>query len=305
MGQDECSSRFHYLMAAMGRSGRAVPRQCDGAAVQLDLRRPVSRLGMARAVLAQHRHGRDRTLHPAGHSRDANLHPHRRGEAHRACAGHRGAETAAQTGRVDGPGSDRSTGPVLNLRRLRLHLRYDDVAQFAQPAAGCGDVRHCAVGGHHPACRAPFRPLRPQADVHHWHRINRSFHLRLLRAVKYGHSCRDLRRYYSILHSARYGLWAAGSANRRVLPPRVRYSGSSLGFHLASIIAGGPAPLIATTLLAWTGSGYSVALYVLLSCVISIAATIPLPDYTNRDISEEPVYGPAESTVLAEASPGR
>jgi len=60
----------------------------------------------------------------------------------------------------------------------------------------------------------------------------------------------------------------------------------------------------ATALLAWTGSGYSVALYVMLSCVISIAATIPLPDFTNRDISEERVYGLAESAVLAKASPG-
>ena len=73
---------------------------------------------------------------------------------------------------------------------------------------------------------------------------------------------------------------------------------------IASIIAGGPAPLIATALLAWTGSGYSVALYVLLSCVISIAATIPLPDYTKCDISEEPVYGLAEGAVSAQAASG-
>jgi len=106
-----------------------------------------------------------------------------------------------------------------------------------------------------------------------------------------------------IPHDIAYGPQAALIAE--CFPARLRYSGSSLGFHLASIIAGGPAPLIATALLAWTGSGYSVALYVLLSCVISIAATIPLPDYTNRDISEEPVYGPAERAVLAEASPGR
>jgi hypothetical protein len=37
---------------------------------------------------------------------------------------------------------------------------------------------------------------------------------------------------------------------------------------------------------------------------MSIAATIPLPDYTNRDISEEPVYGLAESAVPAGAAPG-
>ncbi len=100
-----------------------------------------------------------------------------------------------------------------------------------------------------------------------------------------------------------YGPQAALSAE--CFPPRLRYSGSSLGFHLASIIAGGPAPLIATALLAWTGSGYSIALYILVSAVISIAATLPLPDYTNRDISEEPAYGsaPVGSVVPVEASP--
>src|SRR6201993_1282161 len=105
-----------------------------------------------------------------------------------------------------------------------------------------------------------------------------------------------------IPHDIAYGPQAALIAE--YFPARLRSRGSSLGFPLASIIAGGPAPLIATALLALTGSGYSVALYVLLSCVISIAATIPLPDYTNRDISEEPVYGSAESAVLAKASPG-
>jgi len=72
-----------------------------------------------------------------------------------------------------------------------------------------------------------------------------------------------------IPHDIAYGPQAALIAE--CFPARLRYSGSSLGFHLASIIAGGPASLIATALLAWTGSGYSVALYVLLSCVISIA----------------------------------
>jgi hypothetical protein len=38
--------------------------------------------------------------------------------------------------------------------------------------------------------------------------------------------------------------------------PRLRYSGASLGYQLASIIAGGPAPLIATALFARYHSGY-------------------------------------------------
>lgn len=69
--------------------------------------------------------------------------------------------------------------------------------------------------------------------------------------------------------------------------PRLRYSGSSLGFHLASITGGGPAPLIATALLAWTGSGYAIAGYIAVTAIISIIATMLMPDYTNRDISQE------------------
>jgi MFS family permease len=69
--------------------------------------------------------------------------------------------------------------------------------------------------------------------------------------------------------------------------PRLRYSGFSLGFHLASITAGGPAPLIATALFAWTGSGYAIAAYILLCGVVSVVATLFMPDYTNRDISQE------------------
>ena len=88
-------------------------------------------------------------------------------------------------------------------------------------------------------------------------------------------------------------------------PPRLRYSGSSLGFHLASIVAGGPAPLIATALLASTGSGYSVAIYILVCAIISICATAFLPDYTNQDISQEEAYGaPEASRVPAEAPAG-
>jgi MFS family permease len=104
-----------------------------------------------------------------------------------------------------------------------------------------------------------------------------------------------------IPHDMMYGPQAALIAECFI--PRLRYSGSSLGFHLASVIAGGPAPLIATALLASTGSGYSVAIYILLCSIVSISATIFLPDYTNRDISQEDSYGaaPIERAVRAEA----
>jgi len=69
--------------------------------------------------------------------------------------------------------------------------------------------------------------------------------------------------------------------------PRLRYSHFSLGFHFASITAGGSAPLIATALLAWTGSGYVIALYILLSAAVTFASAIFLPDLTNSEMSQE------------------
>ncbi|MGH8142115.1 MAG: MFS transporter [Steroidobacteraceae bacterium] len=68
---------------------------------------------------------------------------------------------------------------------------------------------------------------------------------------------------------------------------RLRYSGASLGYQLASLIAGGPAPLIATYLVIRYRSGFAVAAYIAVCAVISIVATAFVPDYTNKNISAE------------------
>ena len=86
-------------------------------------------------------------------------------------------------------------------------------------------------------------------------------------------------------HDLMYGPQAALIAE--CFTPRLRYSGCSIGYQLSSVISGGPAPLIATALLAATGSGYVIALYILFCAVVSIIATALMPDYTNKDISEE------------------
>ena len=86
-------------------------------------------------------------------------------------------------------------------------------------------------------------------------------------------------------HDMMYGPQAALIAE--AFTPRLRYSGASLGYQLASIIAGGPAPLIAAWLFAHYHSGYAVAWYIALCGVLSIVATLLLPDYTNRDVSTE------------------
>jgi MFS family permease len=91
-----------------------------------------------------------------------------------------------------------------------------------------------------------------------------------------------------IPHDMMYG--PQGAMIAECFSPRLRYSGASLGYHLSSVIAGGPAPLIATALLASTGSGYPVAIYIAICAVVSIVSTAFLPDYTNQDISDEAAY---------------
>jgi|GraSoiStandDraft_24_1057298.scaffolds.fasta_scaffold16070_2 MFS family permease len=69
--------------------------------------------------------------------------------------------------------------------------------------------------------------------------------------------------------------------------PRLRYSGTSIGYQSASIIAGGPSPIIATWLFATYHSSLPIALYILLLAIIGIIATALLTDYTGKDISAE------------------
>jgi len=86
-------------------------------------------------------------------------------------------------------------------------------------------------------------------------------------------------------HAMMYGPQAAMIAES--FTGRMRYSGASMGYQLASIIAGGPAPLIATALFARTHSGYAIAGYVLVCGAVSAIAASRMRDYTNKDISRE------------------
>src|SRR6266436_2834794 len=88
-----------------------------------------------------------------------------------------------------------------------------------------------------------------------------------------------------IPHDMQYGPQAALIAE--AFTPRLRYSGASLGYQLASVIAGGPAPLIATALFATYQSGYAISVYIAACSVVSLVAAWFMPDYTGRDISKE------------------
>jgi MFS family permease len=88
-----------------------------------------------------------------------------------------------------------------------------------------------------------------------------------------------------IPHDMMYGPQAALIAE--LFTGRLRYTGASLGYQLASIIAGGPAPLIAVWLLGQYGTGYAIAGFIAACGAISLIATAMVKDYTGKDIAAE------------------
>jgi MHS family shikimate/dehydroshikimate transporter-like MFS transporter len=83
-----------------------------------------------------------------------------------------------------------------------------------------------------------------------------------------------------IIHSAMYGPQAAFFSE--LFGTRVRYSGASLGYQLASPLAGGLAPLIATALLDQSGGKpWPVAVYLIVMAVITLVA-VWMAEETNE-----------------------
>ncbi len=102
----------------------------------------------------------------------------------------------------------------------------------------------------------------------------------------------------SVAHPLLYGPQAALIAER--FSTKVRYSGSSLGYQLASI-AGGASPIIAAALLG--PYGYSgIAIYLAILAAISLIAVLLLKDFTRTDISSDTVYGLEQAQEVAPAS---
>jgi len=78
-----------------------------------------------------------------------------------------------------------------------------------------------------------------------------------------------------IVHDIQYGPQAALIAES--FDADVRYTGAGLGYQLASVIAGGPAPLIAAALLTHYGSSTTISLYIIGCAVVSMIALVALP----------------------------
>jgi metabolite-proton symporter len=84
-------------------------------------------------------------------------------------------------------------------------------------------------------------------------------------------------------HDMMYGPQAALIAES--FPGSLRYSGASLGYQLSSLIAGGPAPLIASWLMSRYHSSWAITVFVFGCALISLLATALLKDNTNQNIS--------------------
>jgi metabolite-proton symporter len=78
-----------------------------------------------------------------------------------------------------------------------------------------------------------------------------------------------------LFHDMQYGPQAALIAES--FGPNVRYSGAGLGYQLASVVAGGPAPLIAAAILEKTKSSTYISWYIVACAVIAMVALLLMP----------------------------
>ncbi|MDI5976754.1 MFS transporter [Amycolatopsis magusensis] len=90
------------------------------------------------------------------------------------------------------------------------------------------------------------------------------------------------------LHSFMYG--PQGALITEQFSPRLRSTGSSLGFAIGSTFGGAVAPLIFTALLGWQDSWFPVACYVAVACAVTIVGVTVFG--RNHDMAEEAAYQP-------------
>src|SRR5438105_1814886 len=116
-----------------------------------------------------------------------------------------------------------------------------------------------------------------------------------------------------IPHDMQYGPQASLIAES--FTGRLRYSGASLGYQLASVIAGGPAPVIAAALFGGATflgvhvggykTSFAIAIYILVTAVISFIATAMVKERSKQDISVEYDEQPGPAPVGAATQPSR
>jgi metabolite-proton symporter len=98
-----------------------------------------------------------------------------------------------------------------------------------------------------------------------------------------------------IVHDMQYGPQAALIAES--FGTNVRYSGAGIGYQLACVLAGGPAPLIAAWILKNTGSSTGISWYIVGCSVISMGALVLMP---RRASDAVPAESAASASITSE-----
>lgn len=89
------------------------------------------------------------------------------------------------------------------------------------------------------------------------------------------------------------------SALPALFPLRVRYTGFAVGYNVAVSVFGGTAPLIATALVAATGSKISPAYYLMGAAIMGIIAVLLAVESANRSMPGDPVVMKADAPSRA------
>jgi MFS family permease len=76
-----------------------------------------------------------------------------------------------------------------------------------------------------------------------------------------------------------------GAFFSELFPTEVRYSGVSLAYNLASVLAGSLAPIIAIALYNWFDTGYAIGAYLAVMGVISLIAAIIARETQSVDLA--------------------
>ncbi|HLR51348.1 MAG TPA: MFS transporter [Candidatus Avamphibacillus sp.] len=87
-----------------------------------------------------------------------------------------------------------------------------------------------------------------------------------------------------------------GTMFSEIFSAKVRYTGISLGYQIGAAVAGGTAPLVATSLLiAFNDSYVPIALYIIFTSVISLIAIWTVKDRHNQELDEIEVAATTET----------
>jgi MFS family permease len=103
-----------------------------------------------------------------------------------------------------------------------------------------------------------------------------------------------------VFHAMQYGPQAALISEN--FGTNVRYSGAGLGYQMASVIAGGPAPLIAAKILESTNSSIGISWYILGCSVVAMAALLLMPRRVEGGDQQVIDVQAAEARQLAAAA---